>query len=123
VVVGSDEKTQAEMVDMIIFNKKRFPDKWTNIPADKLRENLLKSFKEFSDKWYLKYAEKEVDKEKNMYEFWIKDMYNSVEADIHNDRSTSDKFMKWVFEILTKDMRKVGADNFKSYIKKKYGNF
>lgn len=59
----------------------------------------------------------------NMTEYKIEDMYRSLDADIHNNRSTNDPFYKWVFQKMIKEFKRTKSSGLKEYIQKIYGNF
>jgi len=118
-IVGSDETAQEEMADRIIFNK--FVEK-------SKRDQILKKFKDFDYKWQLSYSEKwtkeNTDSDKSSpNSFKLSDMYQSINADIHNGRSSKDKFLKWVFSIMIKEFKKTDTKTFKEFLIKKYGKF
>lgn len=124
VIAGGDKTVQEDLAGRIAFNKFKANGK---SKAEQIK-GWTEFFTEFSDKWRLKYAEDWVKEnpgsDKNSpYDFKIADMYSSVEAEIHNHRSSKDKFTKWIFNILIKDMKQLKAKSFKEYMTIKYGKF
>lgn len=118
-IVGGDKDAQEEMADRIIFNKFQSRD---------MKENIMKKFEDFAYKWQLEYSEKWAKEntgsdKQSPNGFKLSDMYSSVEADIHNGRSSKDKFLKWVFSIMLKEFKATGSKTFKEFLNKKYGKF
>lgn len=57
------------------------------------------------------------------YKDWyhMEDKYRSIEADFHNEKSSSDPFYREFLRILVQDIRDTGATNLKQYFIKKLG--
>lgn len=110
-IAGTDKGVAEKLADEIISS--RFPSmvkKHQSKTEKQSKEDIMRFFEDFADKWRLAYPS----------EFWLQDMYSSVSADIHNARDSRNKMVRWAFEKLVTDMRRIKAKDLKDYINKKY---